>query len=257
MTAPWTALNGYITEVVIGEGITYIGTSAFYGFTNITAVSFPSTLTEIGNYAFYGCTALKSVTIPEKVTVIGAYAFRRSGIKTVEFALTYGWSAGNNTFASIDVTKGAATLMNSYYTTAWTRDVNAEPEVIDPNYVDGGVCSKNVKWSVTKLENGKLKLTISGNGAMPEFGTGKTPWFGYASDIVEIEVGEGITAIGRCSFFGLKFVRKATVANTVTSIGDYAFDSCFLLKGIEIPESVTYISATAFKKTGLAVVPTV
>ena len=77
------------------------------------------------------------------------------------------------------------------------------------------------------------------------------------NDIVEVEVCEGITEIGRCSFYGLKFVKTATIADTVTSINDYAFSGCFSLKSIEIPASVTYIAETAFTKTGLTVIPTV
>ena len=122
---------------------------------------------------------------------------------------------------------------------------------MDPNFVDGGVCGTNIKWTVTMLENGKLKLTVSGNGAMPEFGTAKTPWFGYAAEIVEIEVTEGVTTIGRCAFYGLKFVRKATIADTVASINDYGFYMCFLLKSIDLPEGVT-VSENAFVKTGIA-----
>ena len=92
---------------------------------------------------------------------------------------------------------------------------------------------------------------------MPEYSTGYAPWFAYASDIVEIEVKDGVTTIGRCAFYGLKFVRKATIASTVTTIGDYGFYMCFLLKSIEIPEGVTSIGLDAFKKTGLSVIPTV
>ena len=87
---------------------------------------------------------------------------------------------------------------------------------------------------------------------MPEFGTAKTPWFGYAADIVEIEVTEGVTTIGRCAFYGLKFVRKATIASTVTSVSDYGFYMCFLLKNIDLPEGVA-VGKDAFTKTGVTV----
>ena len=255
--APWSALADKVDTVVIGEGITYIGASAFYGFNNVTTVSLPDTLTAIGNYAFYGCSSLKDITIPEKVTEIGAFAFRRSALESVTFAIGYGWSAGDNAFTLDEiVTCGATYLATGFYKTVWTRDINAEVETMDPNFVDGGVCGNNIKWTVTKLENGKLKLTVSGEGAMPTFSTGYTPWFGYAADIVEVEVTEGVTTIGRCAFYGLKFVRKATIADTVTAIDDYGFYMCFLLKSIELPEGVT-IGKDAFVKTGVSEIPTV
>ena len=45
--------------------------------------------------------------------------------------------------------------------------------------------------------------------------------------------------------------KGAIIAETVTSINDYAFSGCFSLKTIEIPESVTFIAETAFAKTGV------
>jgi hypothetical protein len=149
------------------------------------------------------------------------------------------------------VTGGASYLATGFYKSVWTRNVDAEVEEIDPSFVDGGICGNNIKWTVTRLENGKLKLTVSGEGAMPKFSTAGAPWFSYAADIVEIEVTEGVTTIGRCAFYGLKFVRKATIADTVTAIDDYGFYMCFLLKSIELPEGVT-VGKDAFVKTGVA-----
>ena len=92
---------------------------------------------------------------------------------------------------------------------------------------------------------------------MTKFETAGAPWYGSLADIVEVEVCEGVTTIGRCAFYGLKFVKTATIADTVTAINDYAFNGCFSLKSIVIPDSVTYIAETAFTKTGLSEIPTV
>jgi hypothetical protein len=43
-------------------GVTTIGANAFYGCTNLTAITLPSTLTTIGGSAFYNCTNLATVT---------------------------------------------------------------------------------------------------------------------------------------------------------------------------------------------------
>ena len=92
---------------------------------------------------------------------------------------------------------------------------------------------------------------------MPSYGTAGAPWYEYYGQIVEIEVTEGVTNVGRCAFYGLKFVTKVTLCEGITSIDAYAFNGCRLLKEIEIPESVAYIDGTAFGKTGLAEIPTV
>lgn len=64
-----------LTSVTIPEGVTSIGSSAFYGCTGLTSVTIPSSVTTIGSWAFYNCSSLTSVTIPSRVTSIGFYAF--------------------------------------------------------------------------------------------------------------------------------------------------------------------------------------
>ena len=72
---PWRDRRSSVKKVVIGSGITSVGTWAFYGCTKLTAVELPASLREIGSWSFGGCTALKKVHVPDAVTLIGAYAF--------------------------------------------------------------------------------------------------------------------------------------------------------------------------------------
>jgi len=257
--APWSAIMDKITAVVIEEGVTSIGRTSFHSATALTSVTLPEGLKRIDDYAFYGCTALKTVTVPASVTEIGAYAFRKSGVDNVEFAIAYGWSSADSAFASAMVSSDGAAMLKSFYKTKWVRDVKAEPDVIDPNYVDSGICGNGLKWTLTYIDPVKktMKLTVSGTGKMTEFGTAGAPWYEYAWDIVEVEVESGVTSIGRCAFFFLRRLTKVTIADTVTVIGDYAFNTCWSLKEITLPEGVTKIGTDAFKKTGLAEIPTV
>ena len=62
-------------DVVIPEGVTEIGASAFYWFKNLQSVVIPEGVTKIGDSAFSHCENLQSVVIPEGVTKIGVSAF--------------------------------------------------------------------------------------------------------------------------------------------------------------------------------------
>ena len=64
-----------LTSVIIGNSVTRIGYNAFYRCSSLTSVTIGNSVTEIGNDAFSGCSALTSVTIPNSVTTIGNYAF--------------------------------------------------------------------------------------------------------------------------------------------------------------------------------------
>ena len=67
--------NSNVKKVVIEDGVTSIGNSAFNECISLTSITIPDSVTSIGTYAFSGCRSLTSITIPDSVTSIGSYAF--------------------------------------------------------------------------------------------------------------------------------------------------------------------------------------
>jgi len=53
--APWSDIGGNITNVVIYDGVTNIGITAFAYCPNLTSVSIPGSVQTIGSYAFWVC----------------------------------------------------------------------------------------------------------------------------------------------------------------------------------------------------------
>lgn len=72
-----TRYQGTATHVVIPEGVTAIGNSAFYDRRDrIVSVTIPDSVIHMNEYAFSGCSKLEQVKIGNGVTEIGTYAFR-------------------------------------------------------------------------------------------------------------------------------------------------------------------------------------
>ena len=76
--APWIRDIYKIKSVVIEDGVTSIGSEAFYatdGYPNITKVTIPSSVESIGGSAFLNCRKLVSITLPDSVEKLGDHAF--------------------------------------------------------------------------------------------------------------------------------------------------------------------------------------
>ena len=79
---PWESYKDDIKSVVIGNGVTTIGTNAFCDCDSLTSVIIPDSVTTIGDGAFSN-TSLSSIDIPDGITVIRKYAFRNTNITSV------------------------------------------------------------------------------------------------------------------------------------------------------------------------------
>lgn len=82
--APWMEYADSIRCVVIGDGVTKIGSFAFFQLPNLTAVTIADTVQEIGNYAFFDCSGLVTLDLGYGVKTIGQSAFELcTGLKVV------------------------------------------------------------------------------------------------------------------------------------------------------------------------------
>ena len=87
-----------LKKLTLTEGMTAIGSIAFYGCTALESVRIPSTIKYEkqpegvknlesnygwGPYSFTGCTSLKDIILPEGLTVIGGAAFEDTAVESV------------------------------------------------------------------------------------------------------------------------------------------------------------------------------
>ena len=75
--APWyhSDYRDSITNIVIEEGITSVGSWAFISLVNVTTVTITSTVTVIQPHAFQNCQGIKCMNLPNGLTAIGVDAF--------------------------------------------------------------------------------------------------------------------------------------------------------------------------------------
>jgi len=67
------------------------------------------------------------------------------------------------------------------------------------------------------------------------------------SSDINVTIPNSVTSIGDYAFDGCKSLKSINIPNSVTSIGEGAFDGCKSLKSINIPNSVTSIGICAFE----------
>jgi|LGVF01.2.fsa_nt_gb uncharacterized repeat protein (TIGR02543 family) len=103
-----------LETLIVSEGVTSIGDSAFAGCMHLTNVVLPDSITEIGDYAFMG-TSVRLITLPINLIKIGEWAFEFSilnnlvipdSVTTIEeYAFAYTQLTG-----SIVIPNGVTTL---------------------------------------------------------------------------------------------------------------------------------------------------
>lgn len=96
-----------------------------------------------------------------------------------------------------------------------------------------------------KLYPDNYSLVISGTGKMKSFGISNLAfWPTYLS---KIEIKNGVTSIGDFAFFSCYRLTSISIPNSVISIGNGAFVGCYNLTSVYIPYNVTSIGDNAFE----------
>lgn len=105
---PWYDKRDLIKTVVIENGVTVIGRSAFRDCTNLTSITIPDSVTRIGQSSLNKCTSLTSITIPDSVTSFGDYAFSGctgmtsitipESVASVEECVFYKWTSSQTIY---------------------------------------------------------------------------------------------------------------------------------------------------------------
>lgn len=224
-SAPWYAYSP--TELVLEEGIIYIGEFAFYrcGFTG--GLTLPESLTSIGIYAFSQCYGFTgSLVLPENLTSIGGSAFLLcrgfAGSLTLPQNLTsieWGAFLGCSGLTSVTIPKSVKEIAGG----AFSNCSNLSSIIVDGN---------------TNYDSVDNVLFNKDHTTLLSYPAGKKD--------TSYVVPESVKSIGVCAFVGAD-LSSLTLPQDLTSIGWGAFEACRNLTSVTIPDSVTNIGFAVFR----------
>lgn len=106
-------------------------------------------------------------------------------------------------------------------------------------WAQSGDCGEHVTWTL----DGNT-ITISGEGKMNNYSAAQgnpTPWEDYKTQIQEVIVNPGVTALGDYAFDQCHGVTSVSLPEGLLTIGQHAFADCTSLESITFPESLTEI----------------
>ena len=230
-------LNGsLVTDLVIPDSVTSIGSSAFYSCSSLESVTIPDSVTSIGSSAFYSCSSLESVTIPDSVTSIGGAAF--SGCSSLESVTipdsvtSIGGSAfyGCSSLTSVTIPDSVTSIGGAAFSGCSSLESVTIPDSVTS--IGGSAFS-----GCSSLESVTIPDSVTSIGYYA---------FEGCSSLTSVTIPDGVTTIGESAFNGCSSLTSVAIPDSVTTIGESAFSGCSSLTSVTIPDSVTSISYQAF-----------
>lgn len=110
-----------------------------------------------------------------------------------------------------------------------------------------GAEGDNLTWSFSEGT-----LTISGTGEMRYYQYGSAPWLiNCGSSITKVVIEEGVTSVSAYAFYECRHIQSVSFPETLTSIGDNAFQCIDDLTYAPLPASLETIGKCAFNQTHL------
>ncbi len=213
--------------------MTSIGEYAFYNCFGLTSVTIPNSVTSIGSSAFRGCSGLTSVTIPNSVTSIGNEAFENcSGLTSVTIPNSV-TSIGSDAF-SLCSGLTSVTIPNSV--TRIGIDAFSQCYFARENFVNNSTLSSDNDWGATLCDKETEDGLLINNNSVVKCRKWAT----------SVSIPNSVTSIGNYAFDCCINLTSVTIPNSVTSIGISAFYWCSGLTSVTIPNSVTSIGIQAF-----------
>ena len=260
-----------LTSLIIPEGYTKIGGNAFAG-TGITSINLPASLSDITSASFAG-SSISEITVAEGSTYLvvengilynadkSQIYFIPSGITTFEFSAEMTDDSIISMLESVptleSVTVAAENTafkaeFGALYDAEWnllfvpkamtTFTIPVEVTQLGGSYETSGLFDGTAVTTVVAEEGEGEAFIISGYSRESVFD---------GANVTSVTLPDRTTEIGNYAFYDMDCITEFSYGNAVlTSIGDYAFSSCYGIESFTITSSVTYVGDSAFQYWG-------
>ncbi|MBM6952892.1 leucine-rich repeat protein [Enorma phocaeensis] len=125
----------------------------------------------------------------------------------------------------------------------------ASGQVLDSGtFQSGDLIPLKLTWTLSLNDAGERVLTISGNGAIPDYSSHtQTPWYNATHhNLHDIVIEDGVTRVGNYAFSNLYAGGGLSLGADVTEIGFRAFETNYFDDPITVPGTVKTVGDFAF-----------
>ncbi len=242
-----------IPETIVYAGITYsvvaVGDYAFCYCTELTSITIPNSVESIGEWAFDDCYALESVTLGSGLKTIKSWGFQvcysLKEITIPDSVETIGYEAFGACFLLENVTLGNGLKTIDDIAFEWC--VSLKEITIPASVTTLGAGVFGCDFSLTKLEVAADNETYCSVDNVI-YTKDMTTLVAYAAGLeaTSFDIPESVTTIGDSAFEGVIHLTSIDIPDNVTTLEESAFMECYNLQTLTIGNGVETIGEGAF-----------